>query len=182
MINDDWTPDFVKVAPRSVEDDDPLKLEPNAMSLEGLQAIYRNPALPLTTRMRAMMAAVPYESPKLIATAIVNEGSFAELLDQRLKRIEQMKAAINALAARKSEGLTTLKHAYRVAVLNFSGEGLLNEARGIVGIALSNVMHGLPTEEKINKAKSAIDTWINNLERSLCGDHYGNAKSIKDDC
>jgi hypothetical protein len=79
-----------------VEDDDPLKLEPNAMSLEGLQAIYRNPALPLTTRMRAMMAAVPYESPKLIATAliataIVNEGSFAELLDQRLKRIEQMK-------------------------------------------------------------------------------------------
>ena len=91
MINDDWTPDFVKVAQRSVEHDDPLKLEPNAMSLEGLQAIYRNPALPLTTRMRAMMAAVPYESPKLIATAIVNEGSFAELLDQRLKRIDQMK-------------------------------------------------------------------------------------------
>ena len=91
MMNDDWTPDFVKIAPRSIEDDDPLKLNPNAMSLEGLQAIYRNPALPLTTRMRAMMAAVPYESPKLIATAIVNEGSFAELLDRRLKRIEEMK-------------------------------------------------------------------------------------------
>jgi hypothetical protein len=28
---------------------------------------------------------------KLIATAIVNEGSFAELLDRRLKRIEEMK-------------------------------------------------------------------------------------------
>ena len=83
------------------------------------------------------------------------------------KAAKAAKAAINALAARKSEGLTTLKHAYRVAVLNFSGEGLLNEARGIVGIALSNVMHGLPTEEKVNKAKSAIDTWINNLERSL---------------
>ena len=41
--------------------------------------------------MRAMMAAVPYESPKLIATAIVNEGSFAELLDRRLKRIEETK-------------------------------------------------------------------------------------------
>ena len=91
MMNDDWTPDFVKIAPRNVEEDDPLKLNPNAMSLEGLQAIYRNPALPLTTRMRAMMAAVPYESPKLIATAIVNEGSFAELLDRRLKRIEEMK-------------------------------------------------------------------------------------------
>src|SRR5262245_52808882 len=92
MINDDWTPDFVKVAPRSVEEDDPLKLEPNAMSLEGLQAIYRNPGLPLTTRMRAMMAAVPYESPKLIATAIVNEGSSAELLERRLKRIELIEA------------------------------------------------------------------------------------------
>jgi hypothetical protein len=44
MINDDWTPDFVKVAPRSVEDDDPLKLEPNAMSLEGLQAIQKSGA------------------------------------------------------------------------------------------------------------------------------------------
>src|SRR6516164_7886923 len=98
-MGEDWTPGFVKIAPRSIEDDDPLKLNPDAMSLEGLQAIYRNPALPLTTRMRAMMAAVPYESPKLIATAIVNEGSFAELLDQRIKRIEEMKAnAIEATA------------------------------------------------------------------------------------
>ena len=88
-------------------------------------------------------------------------------INEELEAAKAAKAAINALAARKSEGLTTLKHAYRVAVLNFSGEGLLNEARGIVGIALSNVMRGLPTEEKINKAKSAIDTWINNLERSL---------------
>ena len=70
--------------------------------------------------------------------------------------------------ATKSTVLATLKNAYRVAVLNYlSDTGLLNEARGIVGIAISNVMHGLPTEEKINKAKSAIDTWIANLERSL---------------
>ena len=88
-------------------------------------------------------------------------------INEELEAAKAAKAAINALAARKSEGLPTLKHAYRVAVLNFSGEGLLNEARGIVGIALSNIMHGPPTEEKINKAKSAIDTWINNLERSL---------------
>ena len=88
-------------------------------------------------------------------------------VDEELKAAKAAKAAINALAARKSEGLTTLKHAYRVAVLNLSGEELLNEARGRVGIALSNIMHGQPTEEKINKAKSAIDTWIANLERSL---------------
>ena len=54
---------------------------------------FHNPALPLTTRMRAMMAAVPFESPKLIATAIVNEGSFAELLDRRLKRLAEMEQA-----------------------------------------------------------------------------------------
>jgi hypothetical protein len=37
----------------------------------------------------------------------------------------------------------------------------------MVGVALSNVMHGLPTAEEINKAKSAIDAWIKELERSL---------------
>jgi hypothetical protein len=88
-------------------------------------------------------------------------------VDEELKAAKAARAAINALAARRSEGLTTLKHAYRVAVLNLTGGDLLNEARGIVGIALSNIMHGPPTEEKINKAKSAIDTWIANLERGL---------------
>jgi len=113
MMNDDWTPDFVKIAPRSIEDDDPLKLNPNAMSLEGLQAIYRNPALPLTTRMRAMMAAVPYESPKLIATAIVNEGSFAELLDRRLNRIEEMKLIAQPTAPINGDKLALLRPADR---------------------------------------------------------------------
>jgi hypothetical protein len=60
-------------------------------------------------------------------------------VDEELKAAKAAKAAINALTARKSEGLTTLKHAYRVAVINLSGgEDLLNEARGGVGIALSN--------------------------------------------
>ena len=34
---------------------------------------------------------LPFETPKLLATAIVNEGSFAELLDRRLKRMAEMK-------------------------------------------------------------------------------------------
>jgi hypothetical protein len=90
-------------------------------------------------------------------------------INEELEAAKAAKAAINALltATSKRAVLATLKNAYRVAVLNFSSGGLLNEARGIVGIALSNLMHGLPTEEKINKAKSAIDTWIKNLERSL---------------
>jgi hypothetical protein len=42
--------------------------------------------------------------------------------------------------------------------------GTLNEARDNVGIALSNLIHSQPTQEKIDKAKSAIQTWIQELE------------------
>ena len=91
-MNDEWLPAFARLTPRrEPEEDDPLQLGDGVLSLDGLQAIYRNPGLPLATRMRAMIAAIPFESPKLLATAIVSEGSFAELLDQRLKRIEQVK-------------------------------------------------------------------------------------------
>ena len=87
-------------------------------------------------------------------------------VDEELRTAKAAKAAINTIltATPKSEVLATVKNAYRVAVQNLSSGGLLNEARGIVGIALSNVMHGMPTAEKINKAKSAIDTWIKTLE------------------
>ena len=64
-------------------------------ALEFLQAIYMNDELPLLTRVRVAIACLPFESPKLIATAVMNEGSFAELLDRRLKRIEQMKLLEN---------------------------------------------------------------------------------------
>jgi len=56
-----------------------------------LKAVYQCQDVPLAVRMRAAMACLPFESPKLLATAIINEGDFATLLDQRLKRIEQMK-------------------------------------------------------------------------------------------
>jgi len=93
-MSDDWLPSFAKLTPKELEpeQDDPLKLGPNALSLEGLQAIYRNPALSLTTRFRAMVAAVPYETPKLLATAIVDGRDFATLLDERIKRFESMKS------------------------------------------------------------------------------------------
>jgi hypothetical protein len=68
-----------------------LDLGPTASSLDLLQAVYRDPTQQLTTRMRAAMACLPFESPKLLATAIIDERDFATLLDQRLKRIEQMK-------------------------------------------------------------------------------------------
>src|SRR5262245_39017616 len=57
-------------------------------------------------------------------------------INEELELAKAAKAAINALltATSKSAVLATLKDAYRAAVLNLSGEGLLNEARGIVGI------------------------------------------------
>jgi len=57
-------------------------------------AVYRSNQLPLTTRMRAAIAALPFESPKLAVTAMVSEQDFATVLDRRLKRIEEMRAKV----------------------------------------------------------------------------------------
>ena len=68
-------------------------------ALEFLQEVYCNDQLPLVVRMRAAMACLPFESPKLAVTAQVSEQDFATLLDQRLARIEAMKTdAIEARA------------------------------------------------------------------------------------
>ena len=103
----DWTPDFIRITPRNVEEDDPLKLGPDALSLEGLQAVYRNPALPLTTRIRAMMAALPFETPKLAVTAVISENDFAARLDKAIERsngklIEAKPSAYGDLDAKPS--------------------------------------------------------------------------------
>ena len=48
--------------------------------------------------MRAAIAALPHEVPKLAVTAVMADNDFATLLDRRLKRIEAMKA--NAIEAK----------------------------------------------------------------------------------
>jgi hypothetical protein len=55
-------------------------------------------------------------------------------VDEELKAAKAAKAAIDALltATRKSEVLATLSKAKRAAILNFSSEGALNEARANV--------------------------------------------------
>jgi hypothetical protein len=66
---------------------DELELSPNATSLEFLQACYRNSALPLSTRMRAAVAALQFEHPKLSAAAVVHDdGTFAQRLEKALLR------------------------------------------------------------------------------------------------
>jgi hypothetical protein len=62
-----------------------------AMSLEFLQTIYCNDELPLPVRMRAAIASLPFENAKLAVTYAATEHDFASLLDQRIKKFEQMK-------------------------------------------------------------------------------------------
>jgi hypothetical protein len=71
--------------------DKQLDLGPTATALDLLEAVYRDPGQELHTRMRAAISCLPFETPKLLATAIVSEGSFAELLEQRIARYNEMK-------------------------------------------------------------------------------------------
>jgi hypothetical protein len=62
-------------------------LEPDGNSLTFLQKVYRNSVLPLHTRMRAAMAALPHEVPKLSASTLVTyDGDFAKRLDLAIER------------------------------------------------------------------------------------------------
>jgi hypothetical protein len=72
--------------PDLAEQAERFELEEGATSLKLLQAIYRSPAAALTTRMRAAIAAIQFEHPKLTVTATVNGGDFAVQLDQAIER------------------------------------------------------------------------------------------------
>ena len=65
---------------------DRFELEPNATSLTLLQKVYRSTTIPLATRMRAAMAALQFEHPKLAVTANVEAGDFADQLERAVKR------------------------------------------------------------------------------------------------
>jgi len=65
-----------------MKDEDPLAF---------LKAVYMNAELPLSVRMRAAIKVLPFTHPKLAVTAQVNENNFAELLDRRLRRMEEAK-------------------------------------------------------------------------------------------
>jgi hypothetical protein len=70
--------------------EDQLNLGPNAMLIDLLRAVYRSTSIPLPVRLRAAIAALPHEVPRLAVTALVNEQSFAEILDRRLQKMEAM--------------------------------------------------------------------------------------------
>src|SRR5262245_16373021 len=71
-----------------------IVLGPEGISLDLLRAVYRNPSIPLSVRMRAAMACLPFETPKLAVTAQINEQSYAELLDRRLARLDEARRQV----------------------------------------------------------------------------------------
>jgi hypothetical protein len=74
-------------------------------------------------------------------------------INKELEAAKAAKALISTLSATTRPSLATIHHAYRIAVLHLSTEGLLNEARKDAGIAPSALVHSQPTPEKIDKGQ-----------------------------
>jgi len=72
------------------EEGERFELEEGATSLTLLQKVYRSPAVALMTRIRAAIAALQFEHPKLAVSATVDSGDFAFQLDQAVKRSSQV--------------------------------------------------------------------------------------------
>jgi hypothetical protein len=64
---------------------------------ELLKAVYRSPLIPLAVRMRAAMAAISFESPKLGVSVLINDADIAVRLDKAIARM-------NAATAKAIDG------------------------------------------------------------------------------
>jgi hypothetical protein len=72
--------------------EDELQVGPDATPLEFLQAFYRNPALPVSTRLRAAGLAAPFVHPKFSVVVGPNDPrQFADELERRIRHWNEAK-------------------------------------------------------------------------------------------
>jgi hypothetical protein len=96
-MNDDWMPPFAKIEKlKRIDPEDEINKVLEALphdhkALELGQAIYRCKAIAWETRWRVGKECLKYETPTLGVVAQVDGNDLAALLDNRLKRIEQIK-------------------------------------------------------------------------------------------
>ena len=74
--------------------------EERTVALEYLQGIYNDPRQSTSVRMRAAIECLPFENPKLSATAIatMNGNDFASALDRAIERSKQPVPLLNGPA------------------------------------------------------------------------------------
>jgi hypothetical protein len=77
-----------------------LELDSGVLALELLQAVYRDPQVPLPVRIRCAAEALPYENPKLSAVALasMDANDFAAKLDRAIARSGKAPLLIEARA------------------------------------------------------------------------------------
>jgi hypothetical protein len=76
-----------------------IDLPPDATSLDFLRGVYRDARLPLSVRMRAAIAALAFEHPKLTVNANINAVGFADRMERMMER-RGLSAVIDAHPAR----------------------------------------------------------------------------------
>ncbi|WP_292531891.1 hypothetical protein [Methylocystis sp.] len=83
----------MRLLPDLNEPEAPLPIDAES-SLEFLQAVYSDPGQPMQRRMRAAIAALPFEHPKLAVTANIDGGpGFAARLEAAISKTAEMRGA-----------------------------------------------------------------------------------------